>query len=134
MLQQFLVFVVRWILNSFGLWVAVRLLGSGYDNQQILTTNAWTFLVAGLIFSLINAVLRPIIIILSLPAILITLGLFTIIVNGLMVYLSLKLAPGLSMSFVNSILTGILLSLINYIVSTIVELRREQRQEKIHES
>jgi putative membrane protein len=54
---------------------------------------------------------------LSLPAILVTLGLFMLIVNGLMVWISFWIVPGISMSFLNSILTGIILSLVNYIVS-----------------
>ena len=121
MKRQFLIFIVRWILNSFGLWVAVRLFGTGYSDQQI-DASIHVFLIAGLIFSLINAVLKPAVIILSLPAILVTLGLFTIVVNGLMVYNSLKLAPGLQMTFLNSVLTGLVLSLVNYIVSSALEL------------
>lgn len=121
MKRQFLIFIVRWILNSFGLWLAVRLFGTGYSDQQI-DASIHVFLIAGLIFSLINAVLKPAVIILSLPAILVTLGLFTIVVNGLMVYISLKLAPGLQMTFLNSVLTGLVLSLVNYIVSSALEL------------
>lgn len=121
MKQQFFVFILRWILNSFGLWVAVRIFGTGYSDAE-LTASVWVFLFAGLIFSIINAVLRPIVIILSLPAILVTLGLFTIIVNGFMVYISLKLVPGLDMAFWNSVLAGLVLSLINYIVSSGLEL------------
>jgi putative membrane protein len=129
MKKQFFVFVLRLILNSFGLWIAVRIFGTGYNGTE-LATGVWVFLFAGLIFSLINTVLRPIVIILSLPAILLTLGLFTIIVNGLMVYISLMLAPGLHMTFWNSVLTGIVLSLINYIVSSALELQYARRQEK----
>jgi len=130
MKKQFLVFVLRWILNSFGLWVAVRIFGTGYSEVE-LATNVWAFLFAGLIFSIMNTILRPIVIILSLPAILLTLGLFTVIVNGLMVYLSLMLAPGLHMTFWNSVLTGIVLSLVNYIVSSALELQYARRQEKL---
>ena len=119
---QFLVFVVRWVLNSFGLWIAVRLLGSGYQNVEI-TVGIGGFLIAGLIFSIINSIFKPLAVVLSLPAILLTLGLFVIIVNGVLVYVSLLLSPGISMSFFNSILTGIILSLINYIVSAAVEIR-----------
>lgn len=133
MRRQFFVFLVRWVLNSFGLWIAVRLLGSGYEDATI-TTSIWAFLLAGLIFSIINTVLRPILVILSLPAILLTLGLFVIIVNGLMVYISLSLAPGISMTFINSILTGMLLSLINYIVSAALELKQINDGEKKYES
>lgn len=121
MKRQLAVFVIRWILNSFGLWIAVRIFGTGYSDSQ-LTSSVYVFLIAGLIFSIINAILRPAVIILALPAILLTLGLFTIVVNGLMVYLSLKLTPGLHMTFLNSILTGLVLSLINYIVSSALEL------------
>lgn len=125
MLQQLLVFIVRWIFNSFGIWIAVRLLGTGRPDA-IANASTWGFLVAGLIFSIVNTVLKPLLVILSLPAILVSLGLFMLIVNGILVYISLGLAPGLSMSFFNSILTGIILSLLNYIVSAAVELRRGQ--------
>lgn len=129
MRKQFLTFIIRWILNSCGLWLAVRLLGTGYS-EDVVTTGAGVFLVAGLIFSVINSVLRPIVIILSLPAILLTLGLFTIVVNGLMVYISLKLTPGIHMTFLYSVLTGMLLSLVNYIVSSALELQYGRRQEE----
>lgn len=131
MKQQFFVFVVRWVLNSLGLWVAVRLLGAE-NTIEGATQSVWIFLIAGLIFSVINSVFRPIAIILSLPAILLTLGLFTLVVNGLMVYISLKLAPGLNMTFWDSVLTGIILSLVNYIVSSALELQYARRQEGKH--
>lgn len=126
MKKQFVLFLFRWALNSFGLWVAVRLFGTGYSDDQ-LSAGFWAFVLAGLIFSVINSVLRPIVIILSLPAILVTLGLFTLIVNGLMVYWSLALAPGIHMTFWHSVLTGMVLSLINYIVSSVMELHYNAR-------
>lgn len=105
--------------------MAVRLLGTGYDNIHVSVGIAG-FLLAGLIFSLVNTVLKPIIVILSLPAILLTLGLFMIIVNGVLVYISLKLSPGISMTFLNSILTGMILSLVNYIVSATFVLQSDK--------
>lgn len=129
MKKQFVLFLFRWALNSFGLWVAVRLFGTGYSDDQ-LSAGFWAFVMAGLIFSIINSVLRPIVIILSLPAILVTLGLFTLIVNGLMVYWSLALAPGIHMTFWHSVLTGMVLSLLNYIVSSIMELHYNTRSQR----
>ncbi|MCY1364524.1 Mycobacterial 4 TMS phage holin, superfamily IV [compost metagenome] len=129
MKKQFVLFLFRWALNSFGLWVAVRLFGTGYSDDQ-LSAGFWAFVLAGLIFSLINSILRPIVIILSLPAILVTLGLFTLIVNGLMVYWSLALAPGIHMTFWHSVLTGMVLSLLNYIVSSIMELHYNTRSQR----
>ena len=127
MKQQILVFIIRWILSSIGLWVAIRLFGGeNYNIDQ--ATSIVGYLFAGLIFSIVNSILKPVLVILSLPAILVTLGLFMLIVNGALVYISIALAPGLSMSFFDSILTGIVLSLINYIVSAVVELRRDYTQ------
>lgn len=128
MRQQFFTFLVRWALNSLGIWVAVRLFGTGLSDSQ-LVEGAWVFMLAGLIFSLVNSLVKPIVIILSLPAILLTLGLFTLVVNGLMVYLSLLLTPGLSMSFGHSILAGIILSLVNYIVSSALQLQYQRQKE-----
>lgn len=130
MKRQFAVFIVRWLLNSLGLWVAVRLLGTGYSDVDV-TAGIFGFLIAGLIFSLVNTVLKPLLVILSLPAILLTLGLFMLVVNGLMVYISLKLAPGISMTFVNSIFTGMLLSLVNYIVSAALVVRSGNVKQEI---
>jgi putative membrane protein len=124
MKSQFLVFLLRWALNALGFWVAFRLLGTGLDNVDV-TAGFWGFLFAGLIFSLINSLFKPLLVIVSLPAILLTLGLFTIVVNGVIVYISLAIAPGVSMSFGNSIVTGMILSLVNYIVSAAVEIRSE---------
>lgn len=129
MRRQFAVFIIRWILNSFGLWVAVRLLGTGVTDQQV-DESVGLFLLAGLVFSLLNTVVRPVVIILSLPAILVTLGLFIIVVNGLMVWLALQVTPGLSMTFLNSIFAGMLLSLINYIVSSALELQVIKKREE----
>lgn len=125
MKQQVLVFLIRWALSALGLWVAVRILGTGYDDVDV-TAGFWGFTLAGLIFSTVNSLFKPLLVIVSLPAILLTLGLFTIIVNGILVYFSLLVAPGIAMSFGNSIITGIILSLVNYIVSVAIEIRDEK--------
>lgn len=125
MKRQLLVFLIRWVLSALGLWLAVRLLGTGYENVDV-TAGFWGFLFAGLIFSIVNSLFKPLLVIVSLPAILLTLGLFTIVVNGVLVYISLLVAPGIAMSFGNSIITGIILSLVNYIVSVAIELRDEK--------
>jgi len=114
--KKIAIYIVRWLLNSLGLWVAVRLLGTGYPSVEV-SVGIVGFLTAGLIFSIVNSIVKPFLIILSLPAILLSMGLFMLVVNGCLVYLSLALVPDISMTFFNSILTGMLLSLVNYIVS-----------------
>lgn len=125
MRKQFAMFLLRWVCNSFGLWIASRLFdGSFHDTGA----TAATFLLAGLVLSLANSILKPIIVVLSLPAILVTLGLFMLVVNGLTVYITLKLVPGLEVGFGVSILVGMIISLINYALSGILELGNKPRE------
>ncbi len=125
MRRQFTIFVVRWVANSFGLWLAVRLLGGIAPGAE---PTILTYIGAGFAFSLINSCLKPIITILSLPAILLTLGLFILVVNGFMVYVSLLLVPSLDLHFGEAILAGIILSLVNYVVSGLLDLRRNEKR------
>jgi putative membrane protein len=127
MQRQFTLFLLRWVFNSLGLWVAARILnghGVMYDQQAGIVL----FLSAGFILSILNAILKPIIIILSLPAILLTLGLFTLVVNGVTVYLAGIFVPGLSLSFWAAILAGMIISLINYVLTSLIDSGREQRK------
>lgn len=118
--QQFLFFLIRWVFNSLGLWVAARIFnghGVTYDESQGLAL----FLMLGFVLSLINVILKPIIVILSLPAILLTLGLFTLIVNGFMVYVAGQLVPGFDITFWTAVLAGMIISLINYVLTSLID-------------
>src|SRR5690349_13305227 len=118
-------FIVRRFVTSLGLWIAAGLLNDSIHYQERIGV----ILIAGLILALVNAVLKPIIVILSLPAILLTLGLFMIVVNGLMVYLVSKLYPSLEItSFWSAILAGVIIGFVNYLVSTILENGLEHNQ------
>ena len=112
MKQNVIVFICRWFLNTFILWILASLFGSVSRSADI-----GTYFLAGMIFSIVNSVLKPIITILSLPAIMLSLGLFTLIVNGLVLWISLAIAPNISMSFWNAIVAGAVISLVNYIVN-----------------
>lgn len=115
-------FLVRWLVSSLGLWIAAGLLGSGVQYDS----NLQVILVAGLILAIINAIIRPIVVLLSLPAILFTLGIFMVIINGAMVYLVSQLYPSLHItSFWVAILAGIIIGLVNYLVTAILEMRKK---------
>jgi putative membrane protein len=116
-------FAIRWLVCSLGLWIAAGLLGSGitYENRFRV------IVVAGLVLAIINVVIRPIIVLLSLPAILLSLGLFMIIVNGFMVFLASKLYSGLHVTnFWAAIFAGVVIGLVNYLVTAILEDRNER--------
>ncbi len=111
-------FLLRWFVCALGLWVAAGLLGGRVDYGQRLGV----IIVSGLILALVNAVIKPIVIILSLPAILFSLGLFMIVINGLMVMLVSKLYGPLQVTnFGAAMLAGMVIGLVNYLVTTILE-------------
>lgn len=113
-------FALRWVVCSLGLWIAAGLLGGGVDYQNRLGV----VVVAGAILALINMLVRPVLIFISIPAILVTLGLFMIVVNGATVYLASKLyAPLHITSFGVAILTGLIIGLVNYLVTAILDKR-----------
>jgi putative membrane protein len=115
-------FLVRWLVSSLGLWIAAGLLRSGVNYGS----NLRVIIVAGLILAVVNAVIRPVVVILSLPAILFTLGIFMLFINGLMVYLVSKLYPSLEItSFWVAILAGMIIGLVNYLVTAILEMREK---------
>lgn len=114
--------LVRWVVCSLGLWIAAGLLGSRVTYESRIGV----IVIAGLVLAIINAVLRPIIIILSLPAILFSLGLFMLVINGFTVYLASKLYTPLHVTnFWAAMLAGIIIGLVNYLVTTILEKREE---------
>jgi putative membrane protein len=115
-------FLLRWFVCSLGLWIAAGLLGSGISYQSKLGV----VIMAGFILAIINVVIRPLVVILSLPAILLSLGLFMIVVNGFMVFLVSKLYTPLHVhDFWAAMLAGIIIGLVNYLVTAILEMRKE---------
>lgn len=119
--KPFVRFLVRWLVCSLGLWIAAGLLSSGitYDSKVKV------IIISGLILAIINAIIRPILIILSLPAILLSLGLFMIIINGFTVFLASKLYTPLHVTdFWAAMLAGIIIGLVNYLVTAILEVRK----------
>lgn len=113
-------FIVRWLVCSLGLFIAAGLLGSSIDYGN----EAHVIIIAGLVLAVINVVLKPIIVIFSLPAILLTLGLFMVIVNGITVYIASKLYHPLHITnFWAAVFAGIVIGLVNYLVTAILEER-----------
>ncbi len=87
-------FLIKLLVNMAALWVATRLVpGVTYAG------GALGLLGVALIFGVINATLRPIMKLATCPIILLTLGLFTFVVNGLMLWLTSSLSGGLGLAF-----------------------------------
>jgi putative membrane protein len=74
--------VVAWAVNVIALWVAVKL----FDN---VTSSGWrALIIAGLVFGIVNALVRPVLVLLSLPLVLVTLGFFLFFINMAMLALT----------------------------------------------
>lgn len=115
-------FLTRWLVSSLGLWIAAGLMSSSitYDNKLKV------IILAGLVLAIVNVFIKPILVIFSLPAILFSLGLFMIVINGLTVLIASKLYPALQItSFWAAVFAGIIIGLVNYLVTTILEERRK---------
>lgn len=114
-------FLVRWAISALGIWVAAGILG---EARVDLETQIAAVIIAGLLLAIVNSVIKPIVVILSLPAILFSLGLFMIVVNGLMLMLVSALYAGFEVSsFGAAMLAGMVIGLVNYLVTTILEDR-----------
>lgn len=81
-------FVVRLLITALGLWVADQLLGG------ITITGTGALIISALLLGVVNAIIRPIILILTLPLTVLTLGFFVLIVNGISLAIAAWLVPG----------------------------------------
>ena len=115
-------FLTRWLVCSLGLWIAAGLLGSSisYNNEFSV------IVLAGLVLAIVNVFIKPVLVIFSLPAILFSLGLFMIVINGLTVFIASKLYSQLLITnFWAAVFAGMVIGLVNYLVTAILEERRK---------
>lgn len=118
-------FLLRWFVCSLGLWIAAGLLG---DGRITYNSQVGVIVIAGLLLAVINTIIKPILVILSLPAILFTLGLFMIVINGLTVLLVSALYSPLQVkNFWAAMLAGVIIGLVNYLVTTILDSRQSSK-------
>jgi len=115
-------FLVRWLVAAIALYVAVLLVpGISYDGS-------WETLAGmALVFGFVNAVVRPILAILTCPLQLLTLGLFSLVLNAAMLLLAAELARGLGIgfyvesfgaAFVGALLVGVVTLVMNGLMGT----------------
>jgi putative membrane protein len=121
--------ILRLIINAVGLWLAVRLVdgidyadpaGSADNSRAIIT-----LIVLAVIFTLVNALVKPLVKLLSLPLLILTLGLFTLIINALMLWLTAWLSGftdyGLTVAgFWPAVWGGLLIAIVNFVLGLVV--------------
>ena len=138
-------FIGRVLINGLALWIASWIL-PGLDISTTATTEAvaqggvtqgtdplgiiLAYLFIGLIFGLVNALVRPIVSLLSLPITILTLGLFTIVINAAMLYLTSWLSSYTPVHFTidsffwTAVLAAIIITLVSLVAGRITGVRR----------
>jgi putative membrane protein len=108
-------FLVSWAFNVVALFVASWILsGVSYGDEW------WTLLIAGVVFTIVNAFVKPILTVLSIPFIVVTLGLFYFLINILMLYLTDWIVGDFEIeSFGWAVLAAIIVSIVNWILHII---------------
>jgi len=114
-------FILRIFVNGVAIWVASLVL-DGLNFQG----NLGSLIVVGLIFGLVNALIRPVVKLLTLPITLLTLGLFALVINALMLILTAVLSTSLELAgnffevFITALLGAIVISLVSMLLSWIL--------------
>lgn len=108
-------FVIRWLVNVLALLVVVRLIpGIGIDSFE---TALW----AALLLGLVNAFLRPVLIIGTLPLNVLSLGLFTLVINGALFYLVSRMVAGFHVeSFFSAVAGAVALSVFSFLLNLLI--------------
>jgi putative membrane protein len=106
--------LLKWVLNSFALYFVMKII------PGIQIARFQDLLIAALVIGLLNAFLRPVIILLTLPVTMLTLGLFTLVINGLMFYLAAYLVSGFHITgFGTAFLAALLFSIFSFMLNMI---------------
>lgn len=107
--------LLRWLLNAAAIGITAYLL------EGIQVSGYAAALIAAVVLGIVNAVIKPIFILLTLPLNLLTLGLFTFIINGLMLILAAAVVPGFEVDGILSAVVGsIIISLVSFLLSSLV--------------
>ena len=111
--------IISWAINAVSLLLLTWLM------PAVNVTSFGAALVAVLVLGLLNAVIRPVLLVLTLPVNLLTLGLFTFVINGFVFWLAARFLEGFEVRSVGwAILGAIVYSLISWAVSALVPGRR----------
>ncbi|MGA7205627.1 MAG: phage holin family protein [Specibacter sp.] len=133
--------VVRILVNALALWVAgwilpgitiVQTSSTGLETSNATVNTALAYIFLGLVFGVVNALVKPIVKVLSLPVTILTLGLFTIVINAAMLWLTSWLSSYTPVHFTidrffwTAIFAAVIISVVSMLTSGLT--RSEQRR------
>jgi putative membrane protein len=111
-------FLVRVLINAATIALAAAII------PGIRLEGVWPALLAGLVLGLVNALVRPVLVILTLPLTVVTLGLFLLALNGVCLALTAWLVPGLDLDgFLAAVLGALVISVVSWVLTAFVSDR-----------
>src|SRR5262245_2648583 len=119
-MPQLLAYIIRWVLNALALMLIAFLV----PGMHVTFVAA---LVAAIVIGAINAVLRPIIVVITLPVTLLILGLFLLVINALLFWLASAIVPDFHVDgFLTALIASILYSILTGIITVATRHRKEE--------
>jgi putative membrane protein len=111
--------LLTWIIN------AAALMALPYLMHSVTVTDLGTALIAALVLGLVNTLIRPVLVLLTLPVTLVSLGLFILVINGFLFWVVAQLVGGFHVEgFLSAMFAAILYSVISWALSTLL-LRKD---------
>jgi putative membrane protein len=125
-------FIVRVLAGAVALAVAAALIGGISVGPGTTSERVLTLLAVAVIFGLVNAIVRPIARLLSIPLLILTLGLFTFVVNALMLLLTAWIASQFDLAFEvdgfwSALLGAVVISVVTFVINVLLPDRYEGR-------
>lgn len=112
-------FIVKLLVTALAVWVAAYILPGVH-----LENDAKTIIIVALVLALLNAIVKPILIILTIPVTIVTLGLFLLVINALMVVWTSKLVDGFKVDgWLTALFFSLIVSVVSYILHSIAKDR-----------
>jgi len=108
-------FLIKWLVNALAIGITAYLL------PGVRVSGFFAALVTALVLGLVNTFIRPLLLLLTLPLNILTLGLLTLVINALLIMLVAAVVPGFSVrGFWWALLFGLVLAVINYVLNVVV--------------
>ena len=108
--------IIRWAINIIAVYIATLLIP-----HQVNFDGAGALAIFAIVLALVNAVIKPIVTLLSLPFLLATLGLFTLVINALMFWLASAIVPGCTVNgFGGAFLGALVVSVVSWLLSIVL--------------
>ena len=113
--------------------LSLMVVGLLLDGHGVKIDNVFTAVVAAFVIALLNNFLRPILLVLSLPFTIVTMGLFILVINAIIIWLAAKIVPSFTIdNFGTAFLAALIITLINYILELPNRLRNRKNYESNH--